>query len=64
MNLLNALKGNRTRIFGVAVIIASDVQLWTDVFSPKTIIVIGHVVGLGIIILREFTNTPPGQRQP
>lgn len=57
------LKGNRTRILGVAVACLGVIQQYARQIVPEAyqdyLLV---AVGIAIIILRELTNTPAGRK--
>lgn len=56
------LKGNRTRIFGTAVLCLGVVEQYAREIVPTDYQ--GYLlaaVGIAIIILRELTNTPAGR---
>ena len=57
------LKGKRTFIFGAIVTLLGTAQTlnWTDILSPDTAGIVVAGIGAAIMVLRAFTNTPPGQ---
>lgn len=58
------LKGNRTRLFGVAISILGLVETYAREIIPADYQ--GYVLfatGVMIIILRQITTTVPGQKQ-
>lgn len=59
--MLRYLKGNRTRLFGVLLMILGVVEQYAREVVPqdKQGLVL-MVVGIVVIILRQITTTPPG----
>lgn len=62
------LKGNRTRVFGILVILLGvfegiDPAIVATIVPPEYQWLITPVIGAAIIILRELTTTPAGQRE-
>jgi hypothetical protein len=57
------LKGQRTRLFGTIVSILGVVELYAREVIPDAYqgyILMG--IGIAVIILRQITTTPPGER--
>lgn len=56
------MKGNRTRLFGVSIMCLGVIEQYAREIVPaewQGLLLTG--VGMGVIILREFTTTPAGK---
>ena len=57
-------KGNRTRIYGTGILILGVVQQYaSDIIPDQYLGIVLAGVGIGVVILRELTNTAPGRSQ-
>ena len=56
------LKGKRTFIFGAVIALLGTAQAldWTEVLTEQNAGIVVAGIGAVIVVLRAFTNTPPG----
>ncbi len=60
---MNFLKGNRTRIFGTAILVLGVVQEYArEVIPAEWQGLTLAAVGIAIVVLREITSTAPGTK--
>lgn len=67
MAILKRIKGNRTRILGVLISIVGVLQIYTPQIFAENEQLSGGIMaffGILVIVLRQFTNTAPGQSEP
>lgn len=60
---MRLFKGNRTRLFGTAILILGVVEQYAREVIPaewQGVTLMG--VGIAVIILRQVTSTPPGEK--
>lgn len=56
------VKGNRTRVFGTAILVLGVVESYArEVIPPEYQGMVLMGIGVAVIILRELTTTPPGK---
>jgi hypothetical protein len=60
---MKLFKGNRTRLFGTVVMILGVVETYArevipEAYQGATLM----VIGITVIILRQVTTTPPGEK--
>lgn len=59
--MLRYLKGNRTRLFGILLMILGVVEQYAREVVPQEYQgMVLMAVGIAVIILRQITTTPPG----
>lgn len=58
-------KGNRTRLFGMLIMILGVIELYArEIFPPEWQGPVLVTIGIVVIILRQLTTTPPGRKRP